>query len=198
MVIGERFAWAHLPKTGGDTTAELFRLFPDVVQFADPNEDKHVSFASREREIEGRVLVANIRRLPAWTLSWAQWRVRTPHADGSFPPFDSPQQMVTTPRADALLADLTGGGRFAVDRWLRAERLAEDFLDFLSDFREVSDEDRSRVSALQRRNTHVYDRKVRHWFTPEQLETLYDTNPRWAAIEERVYGDLRFLGRART
>ena len=35
MVIGKEFAWAHLPKTGGDTTRTLFEAFPGLVQFAD-------------------------------------------------------------------------------------------------------------------------------------------------------------------
>ena len=35
MVVGERFAWAHLPKTGGGTTRALFGLFPGLALFAD-------------------------------------------------------------------------------------------------------------------------------------------------------------------
>ena len=49
MVIGAGFAWAHLPKTGGDATLAMFRVFPDLVEFADPDDsnDKHAQFGSR-------------------------------------------------------------------------------------------------------------------------------------------------------
>ena len=49
MVIGKEFAWAHLPKTGGDTTRTLFESFPGLVQFADPGDTnaKHVTFHER-------------------------------------------------------------------------------------------------------------------------------------------------------
>ena len=51
MVVGERFAWAHLPKTGGDTTRTLFGLFPGLVLFADPGDtnEKHAIFRDREQ-----------------------------------------------------------------------------------------------------------------------------------------------------
>ena len=66
MVIGEGYAWAHLPKTGGDATLAMFRLFPDLVEFADPEDtnDKHAQFHSRARLIRGKLLVMNFRRLP--------------------------------------------------------------------------------------------------------------------------------------
>ena len=73
MVIGEGYAWAHLPKTGGDATLAMFRLFPDLVEFADPDDtnDKHTQFHSRARLIRGKLLVMNFRRLPSWVLSRA-------------------------------------------------------------------------------------------------------------------------------
>src|SRR5215212_3736115 len=55
MVIGERFAWAHLPKTGGTATVELFQLFPELIvhgDFEDTNE-KHTRFDERPKEVEG-------------------------------------------------------------------------------------------------------------------------------------------------
>ena len=57
MVIGERFAWAHLQKTGGSATFAMFRLFPELIVFADPAEDrdKHSSFGAREDLIAGKV-----------------------------------------------------------------------------------------------------------------------------------------------
>ena len=69
MVIGDKFAWAHIPKTGGDSTNLLFReLGNDSLRFIDGPE-KHNSF-SREG-ITGRDRISNIRRLPALLKSWA-------------------------------------------------------------------------------------------------------------------------------
>ena len=35
MVIGKSFVWAHLGKTGGNTTLRLFQLFPELIEHAD-------------------------------------------------------------------------------------------------------------------------------------------------------------------
>ena len=55
MVIGERFAWAHLPKTGGSATLELFKLFPELIVFGDFEESnaKHTLFSEREDQVAG-------------------------------------------------------------------------------------------------------------------------------------------------
>src|SRR5690242_15301969 len=100
MVIGERFAWAHLPKTGGDATQAMLRAVPGLVRLADPadSHDKHLPFWARGDEVAGLLLVMNIRRLPDWTLSVARHKARA----GAHPDY-SPQPM---PAADEL-ADST-------------------------------------------------------------------------------------------
>jgi hypothetical protein len=196
MVIGEQFAWGHLQKTAGNATLGLFELFDELVVFADPrnSEAKHASFAERAAQVEGKVLAANIRRLPAWTLSWAQHRARVARRpDGSPVPMNSPEQMVRVPRADRWLAALTGTGRFTVDRWLRMEHLAEDFADFISGFTELDEAARGRIAAFPQANAISYDHEIGHWFTPERVRRLYATNPLWAATEAHVYGELQLL-----
>ena len=42
---------------------------------------------------------------------------------------------------------LTDGGRVHVDRWLRQDRLVEEFLGFISEFTDVGDQDRRRSSS---------------------------------------------------
>jgi hypothetical protein len=193
MVIGARFAWGHLQKTGGDATWELFRLFPDLVEFADPRntEAKHASFAERPDQVEGKLLVSNIRRLPSWTLSWAQHRARlSTRPDGSPVPMNSPRQMVDVPRADMRLGILTADGQYPVQRWLRMEHLAEDFADFLAELTDVTEEDRKRIAAFAPVNALEYDHEVANWFTPDQVRQLYENNPVWAKIEREVYGDV--------
>ena len=53
MVIGKDFAWAHLPKTGGDATLSMFRVFIDLVEFADREDsnDKHANFRGRAQRM---------------------------------------------------------------------------------------------------------------------------------------------------
>lgn len=196
MVIGERFAWGHLQKTAGDATLGLFRLFPELVVYSDPRnvESKHASFATRAADVEGKLLASNFRRLPDWTLSWAQHRARyATRPDGKPVPMNSPHQMAEVPRADKRLAILTDDGRYHVDRWIRMERLTDDFIAFVSELTEVSESDREQIAALGPVNALEYDHDVSHWFTPEQIRRLYRNNPLWASVEERLYGDLALL-----
>jgi hypothetical protein len=196
MVIGQRFAWGHLQKTAGDATLGLFRLFPELILYSDPRnvEEKHASFAARSADVDGKVLAANFRRLPDWTLSWAQHRARyAKRPDGKQSTMNSPHQMVEVPRADKRLSILTDDGRYHIDRWIRMENLTEDFIAFVSELTELTDQDRDRIASFERVNALDYDHEIAHWFTPEQIRRLYRNNPLWASVEERVYGDLALL-----
>jgi hypothetical protein len=190
MVIGEQFAWCHMPKTGGDTTLELFQLLPRLIVHADPRnvEAKHTTFAEREHEITGKLLACNLRRLPAWTLSWdqhfSQHRVTA---------MSSPQEMAERPRGDRRLAHYTAGGRFHIDRWLRMEYLAMDFTAFVSELTDPTDGERHSIANYPPVNALSYDHEIDHWFTPAQVRQMYASNPVWAALEERVYGNLALL-----
>jgi hypothetical protein len=190
MVIGEDFAWAHMPKTAGTATVAMFRAFDGLVRFADsPDEvDAHVTFAERRAEVEGRLLVLNLRRLPAWAISRAHYV----SLHGVYPDFEP----IPMPPADELargsfpderLALFTDRGRLEIGRWMRAEYLADDVLDFVGGLREVSDTERARVHAVGRLNALAYEHDVSRWLTPAQVELLYEHNPAWAALEERVY-----------
>jgi hypothetical protein len=193
MVIGERFAWAHLPKAGGSATQELFRIFPELVLFADPDDtnDKHALFRDREEMVKGKLLAMNLRRLPFWVLSRAQ------HAadEGVWPdykpiPMDSPKTLSESSFPDTRIALFTDNGRLRIDRWLRMETLRDDFLVFVSEFADVDDERRRRVFELQPVNVRQYDHEIDHWFTPEQVRTMYERNPVWASLERKVFGSL--------
>ncbi len=190
MVIGERFAWAHLPKTAGSATTELFRLFPELIvsgDFEDTN-DKHDPFAARADAIRGKTLAMNLRRLPAWVLSRAQHVARW----GIYPdyqpiPMATPDELATSSFPDDRLSLYTDNGRFMIDHWLRAEWLSEDFLLFISEFTELTEEQRKAVRELGPVNTHEYEHQTERWFTAEQIATLYERNPVWAALERQLY-----------
>jgi hypothetical protein len=196
MVIGKGFAWAHLPKTAGMATTRLFKLFPDLLVFVDPEDtnDMHIPFSQRPEQLRGKLLAMNLRRLPVWVLSRAQHVAR----HGIYPdyepiPMDPPEVLAQSSFPDSRIEIFTNRGRIEIDRWLRAESITDDFLTFISEFTDVSAEQRRQVHDLGPVNTHDYDKDVRNWFAPEQIESLYAANPIWAALEREIYGDT--LGR---
>jgi hypothetical protein len=197
MVIGERFAWCHMQKTGGDATLQLFQLFPDLIVHADARnmQSKHTPFAEREHEAQGKLLACNIRRLPAWLLSWDQHHSqhRSVRPDGTPVLMSSPQQVAERPRGDRRLAHFTDGGRFRIDRWLRMEQLGRDFTSFVSEFANPTSDQHQSISSYPSVNALDYDHELEHWFTPAQVRLMYSNNPVWASLEERLYGDLVLL-----
>src|SRR5579884_2482028 len=193
VVIGERFAWAHLPKTGGDATRQMLLSVPGLVSFADPpdSNDKHLPFWAREQEVSGKLLVMNIRRLPAWALSAAHHRATHGlHADYRPLPLESAEQMCAKTDADDLLRWVTDHGRFAIGQWLRAEYLEQDLLALLDRLEVLTPEVRAGVAAVGRVNVGTYEHELERWFSEEQIRRAYARNPGWAAIEREVYGEL--------
>lgn len=193
MVIGRRFAWAHLPKTAGDATCSMLLAVPGLVEFADPlqSNDKHLPFFAREREVAGKLLVMNIRRLPAWALSGAQHKARHGvHPDYVPTPLESHDTMTSRTDADDLLRWMTDHGRFRVERWLRVEQLEEDVLSLLAHLGQLSPAVAVAVRAVGRVNEGGYPHALADGFTSDQVARLYALNPTWASIERRVYGEL--------
>lgn len=193
VVIGRRFAWAHLPKTAGDTTCTMLVAVPGLVEFADPpdSNDKHMPFFGRERELAGKLLVMNIRRLPAWALSGAQHKAcHGVHPDYRPAPLESFEEISSRTDADDLLRWMTDHGRFRVARWLRAERVADDVLALLDELGELTPSARDAVLAVGVVNAGDYRHELVRQFSPDQLARLYALNPEWAAVERRVYEEL--------
>ena len=90
---------------------------PGLVRFADPpdSNDKHLPFFARESEVAGKLLVMNIRRLPAWTLSGAHHKAaHGVHPDYRPLPLQSADEMTSKTDADDLLRWMTDHGRLRV------------------------------------------------------------------------------------
>jgi hypothetical protein len=192
VVIGAAFAWAHMPKTAGDTTHAMLTAVPDLATFADPpdSNDKHLPFFAREADVSGKLLVMNIRRLPAWTLSAAHHRAtHGVHPEYRPLPLETADEMSDKTDADDLLRWMTDHGRFIVSRWLRTEALLDDMLGLLGELGVLDRRVRRRVSAVGRLNQGRYERRPTP-FTDEQIARMYKRNPDWAEIERRVYGDV--------
>lgn len=194
MIVGRDFAWAHLGKTGGETTHALFHLFPGVVEFADPvhTPEQHTAFQDRPALVAGKKRVLGIRRLPAWMLSHHIWQAyRGLEPDFTSAPMRSPYEIASSDIADRFLARYLPAAvaEVRIDVWLRTERLIEDFLAFIGRHTSVSDAQRQAVRLLPCVNASFYDRAFGHWFTPADVAQMYARNPAWAAVEAEVYGD---------
>jgi hypothetical protein len=193
MIIGEEFAWAHLPKAGGDTTHAMFGAVPRLVLHADPSDSnaKHTLFSERRDAIAGKSLFMNIRRLPTWMLSYCQYT----SLNGLYPDFTprpmfSPREMAESGIGDQHLSWFTDEGRLEIACFLRTEHLVADFMEVVSRFAALSDAERAAVEEIGVRNSLDYDRDLRSWFTPDHLDRMYNANPVWARVEKNLYGEI--------
>lgn len=203
MIVGRAFVWVHFPKTGGHTVAAAIRAAagPGEALTADrPGADDHRwhdSVADRlgtERSFDprGKVVISGIRRLPWWILSRVHYEAaRPPHRCASRAMIlrgEYFEQDGSVNRADAHVARL---GSHPVDRWVRLEHLADDFV---AQFESVLGPGVRRAARKLRKVVNPtaldYVKALDFHFTAEELAGLYAANPLWAEMERRVYGDI--------
>jgi hypothetical protein len=194
MVIGEKFAWAHIPKTGGDSTHLLFRgLENDSLRFINGPE-KHNSFA--REGITGLDRISNIRRLPSLLKSWAvhysqhsKWNpgnddrpfTRDQLLQGMvwwLEPYTSDWKLVKFDEVVFNYYELD-----KINHWIRTENLLDDFRTVMSSYLDVSKLETNLIS-----NQGAYKRKIQ--FSKKELKQIYASCGRWAELEASVYGDL--------
>jgi SAM-dependent methyltransferase len=194
MVVGKDFIWAHLGKTGGDSTHRMFSLISTGDMRIDKNTDrqKHVNFVLGARRfnvsLSTRKRIMNIRRLPFWLLSHNQHIART----GSIE-FSSEQLTKGIARhrggdktADEILQVFESD---KVNHWIRTEYLSSDFIRIMSHFMVIPQYVKEKISAVWV-NSASYEKNLGVWFDNDMLATLYNNNPRWRDLELRLYGEL--------
>ena len=84
----------------------MLAAVPGLMRFADPPEsnDKHLPLFARESEVAGKLLVLNIRRLPACALSGAHHRaVHGVHPEYQPLPAETAEQIASKTDAHDLL-----------------------------------------------------------------------------------------------
>jgi len=194
MVVGEKFAWVHVPKTGGDSTHLLFhQIDQGGLRFIDGVE-KHNSF--RQEEIAGLNRISNIRRLPSllksWSVHYSQHSKWDPGNEDKpysreqllkglvwwLEPYTTNWQLVNI---DDVIFDY-----YELDtvyQWIRTEYLLEDFRQVMADYIDVSKMDECIVS-----NQGAYQRKIQ--FSRNELRQIYTNAPRWAELEKSIYGNV--------
>lgn len=195
MVVGEKFAWAHIPKTGGDSTHLLFHEVDDgSLRFID-GPKKHNSF--KQEGIVGLERISNIRRLPSLLKSWAvhysqhsRWNpgnedkpfTREQLVQGMIwwlEPYTSDWQLV---KIDEVIFDYYELD--SVNHWIRTESLFADFKIVIGKFMDVTKLD----DEVQSNQGDYKNRKIQ--FSRRELKQIYRSCSRWAELEESVYGEL--------
>jgi hypothetical protein len=197
MVIGDTFAYGHIPKTGGDAVhAWLSQIEGLEVDSVNENR-KHECFSTRG--VRKDLYVLSIRRLPFWALSLLHELAVHPDVAREYgiPPGKTVRpEYALLLKADECLVQYQSFGR-PVGDWLRMEHLFDDLVGFINEhIQPVTPELRRRLLAVRTKGQRGYNHNIDEFFTAKQIAQLYATFPIWAAIEKKVYGSLYAHGEA--
>ena len=212
MIWGKSFIWIHIGRTGGYSVDRMCRILDQEDIHLDPlggewsRWKRHQTIEQRESELgldltTGRAKVSNIRRLPHWIVSFAEYKKKNEGLDFTTEELvqgrlrAEHRELTTgeleTSRARELHADmlLAYYGLAEMDHWLRTEQLADDFLSLMGNWYQISDEKRARIRGIQE-NANQYDRDLSSRFSKQQIAEMYESCPRWRDLELELYGDL--------
>ena len=193
MILANHFIWLHLPKTGGTSTASLFRKLdlPEITVDPDDIDAKHESIETRLKGIDslpGKKSIITTRRLPSWLLS--DWHHKTKKMGLNIP---------FAPVKSGLFYSLRLGGTWiAADYWIhyfkatecshtvRLEHLEDDSNRFILPLLPPG------TPKLQfpYKNTNKYSNKFEDFFGRSDLQRIYQNNPAWSTWEKKIYGSL--------
>ena len=197
LIITPHLAWYHLPKTAGTTTDQLFVASGVPLLWHDQQDSpiKHLPPAQHPEgdalPLNGKHKVVNFRRLPHWLLSNYQHKLGMMGLELDASPMAS--GLFWRERDQTWLPADWWVERLGIDEtWtlLRVEHLKSDFLRFLKLHEPIGRRARWRVRLVGSLNRNRYRRKLKDWFSVDDLQCLYQANPRWAALERKAYGNL--------
>jgi predicted O-methyltransferase YrrM len=77
-----------------------------------------------------------------------------------------------------------------IDEWIRSEHLLYDFERVFSPYFDLADGRHQKILKARRNEGAFYIRDLAYHFSPKELERVYLHNPKWAALEKRLYGDI--------
>ena len=191
MIISNHFVWLHLPKTGGTSTARLFRKLelPSVSVDSDEIDAKHESIEHRLKGVSietGKKTIITSRRLAFWLLS--DWHHKTKKM-GLKLPFN--------PVKSGLFYSLRLGGIWvSADYWIkyfnatsctytvRLEHLQEDSNRYVLPLLPKG----TKPLKFPFSNTNKYSHNIEDFFGKRDLIRIHENNPAWSAWEEKIYG----------
>lgn len=193
MIIGDRFLWLHLPKTGGTSMNRLFRerALTEVQVDDDDTPAKHDSVHLRESRSNWRVgnryRFITARRLDAWLVSdWKHKRRHMNLPDLDFEPV----------RCGLFYSLRLGGTWVAADWWLQyfeldervtALRLEHLCADLNSHLLPLLPLGTAPFHSSPRDNASPAAGEPAPVFTAADRALIRAVNPRWSAWEEQVY-----------
>lgn len=192
-MIGSRFLWLHLPKTGGTSLRHVFRArqIAEVTVDADDSPSKHDSVVLRESRTTwragGRQRFITARRLADWLVSdWHHKRRHMGLPDLDFEPV----------RSGLYYSLRLGGTWVAADWWLQYFALDAETVSLRLEH--LADDLNARLLPLLPSETAPFHQVPRRnarptgyqqAFTDADVRRMRAANPRWTAWEHRVYAN---------
>lgn len=191
MVIGDTFAYGHIPKTGGDCVHAWLSQLEGVEVDSITEPRKHQYFWNRG--VVRDLYVLSIRRLPFWALSFLHEVSRYPDVcrEYGIPPGKAvrPEHAFLL-KADEILLQYQAFGR-PIGVWLRMEHLFDDVVQFIDEHvQPVTPELHQRLLAVPTKGQRSYNHNIHAFFSAKQIDALYAKFSVWATVEKMVYGSL--------
>lgn len=189
MIIGDRFVWLHLPKTGGTSTAKLFNTLSNTSVVVDDQslDCKHESVQARFAGLaDSKSVFITLRRLPQWLLSdWHHKKLMM----GLDIPFE--------PVKYGLFYSLRLGGVWvAADYWMRYFRIES--CTGVIRLEHLQEDAQAKIFPLlparahslkfPMHNVNHYSRHLGDYFNSSDLQRIYSHNPIWRQQEHVAYG----------
>ena len=198
MIISNTITWLHLPKTGGTSTAQLFRdlNIPGFKVDPDHEDSKHESISNRLENLEinySAKTIITTRRLASWLLS--DWHHKTLKMGLKLP---------FSPVKSGLFYSLRLGGTWvAADYWIHYfKALSCDHVVRLENLEEDSNKiilpllpPGTKKLRFPQKNTNTYSKNLENFFSYQDLQRIYANNPCWSAWEHDVYGNISKINR---
>lgn len=193
MITTDQFVWLHLPKTGGTSTARLFRSLNIDGISVDPDhvDAKHDSIETRTCNLNpsqlGKKTLITSRRLSSWLLS--DWHHKTKKIGLSLP-FE--------PVKCGLFFSLRLGGIWvSADYWIqyfnartcthviRLEHLEEDSNKLVRPLLPPG----TPKLTFPSQNINLYEKSIEYYFGARDLKRIHMNNPAWSEWEQEIYGN---------
>ena len=194
MIVGEKFIWLHLPKTGGTTTTQLFRNLniKDLLIDDDRLKIKHDSIKLREQtsrwKYNHQKIFITFRKLEHWLISdWEHKRRWLNQPDLPFDPV----------RSGLFYSVRLGGTWVSADWWIQyfdldgsvtALRLECLEADLNKCILPLLPENTPKFKSIPAKNTKpkTLPTNITPKLNSHDLKIIHQNNPKWSTWQEKV------------
>jgi hypothetical protein len=212
MIYGKDFVWLHLGKTGGTTVSHLFSKCPEIVEFRDLDADpvKHQGISDiKERlpdiDFETKDKIIGFRKIINWIVSHNHHMLRAFPERFTLKQIEEKSLMgfihsglsahcgLSAHEGDSVKwaspdAWLMGSvSNLNIKHYIRTEYLYEDFINIMSEYGlKIKDNKRLLSAGNEKRNIGSYKKIL---YTQKQIKKIYNDNPIWMSIQNKIYDD---------